>query len=986
MGERAAGEQVAGERVVGEGRSEAGELEEAWRRARGGRPTVVLVTGPAGAGKSALAAGAARRVTAEGGLVLFGGCDPARPTAYGPFVEAFDGLLAATPDDDRALATPGTRTALGRLLRARDTTSDPVLLAGGLAEVLGGLTTARPAMVVLADLQRAGAGACRLLEHLVRRAGHLGVLFVAIARDDLSPAHPLHGTAAALEHEGWLWRVPLAGADPETATRTATSGRLSPGRLPVHATSFVGREAECDQALAALRAGRLVTLVGTGGVGKTRLAVEIVRRSRLADHPDGVRFCDVAALGDPAGLVHHVAAAVGLATSRWGPAEARRELAAALGASRLLLVLDGCEHVRAAVAELAGELLDASTASPVLATSRAPLRTRDERVVAVAPLPVPTAVRLLVDRARAAGTTVAGDDPALAEIARRLDGLPLALELAAARLATLAPGDLAADLRRTFDLVGQAASGPLRQRTLQATVEWSWTLLGRPARRLLTALSVFRGGWTLDGARAVAPAVGVDPTEVPALLVELADQSMVRPESPYAAHGHDHPQSHDASSTYRMLGAVAAYAAERLAVSSDHRAVAEHHAIHVVAFAEQALAHRRGPAEPAWVRRVELGFDDLRAACRWSIDTDRPGHGLRLVAALAEDVMLRDRLEVGRWAEELAALPAVRNEPLRAVALGVAGTTAVAEDRLDDALRLGTAALDAERATGAPPCWLSRNVLALLAAVGRAGEASDELLGDVVLELDGIARAGEDPLVLAILLHQYVLAYAFAGQASKGVDAANELLALGREHPSPTIRAMGLLSHGLAVADGDPDLAAREYRAALDLATSARTTTLVQRAERALQELHARSSDNQATLGALRALLARRAPSDNLSEQIQTAVAMLDALVALGDLRSAATICGGLAHTPWQQGSTCQRADAAAARDLPPDHYHAARNAGAAMSSPELLAFAHRRAGELVRAGAHRGGPPAATPAASGAPSVRPARSVANEQDERPMS
>ena len=953
-------------------------LAEAWRRARAGACHVVLVTGPAGAGKSRLAADAARRASADGGLVLVAGAGREGAHPHGPVVAALDPLVAASADD---LVGPGTARA--RLSRAFPSLGGGAggALAGGAGgggavaeavdDVLAAATADRPVMVVLDDLHRAGPDDLRLLGHIAAGA-HRRLLVVAVARDGLAADHPLHEATRALAAAGRLRHLPLAAGGGAADARDGVArptpperalaptdpvgpepGLASPwgraGRLPEHTTSFVGREDEVAATQAALGAARLVTLVGAGGIGKTRLALEVARRARLADHPDGVRFCDAAAVPGADGLVEAVAAAVGWPAPRAG---ARRgELAASLRGARLLLVLDGCERVRPEVAALVDEALAAGPGVTVLATSRAPLRAAGERVVPVPPLPVPApgapdardapALRLLVDRARAAGATVAGDDPALAEVVRRLDGIPLAVELAAPRLAALPAGVLAAALDRPFAVLAGTTTGPARQRTLDATIDWSYRLLDADARRLFAALSVFRGGWALDGAAAVAPAVGVPPDRVPALVTSLAEQSLVRLGRAAGA------------ARYDMLAPMAAYAADRLAASGAGDAVADRHARYAVAVAERAVPHRRGRAEGVWVAAVDVELDNLRAAFRWSVDRGRPADALRLVVALTDDVVLRDRLEVGRWAVEAAGMPGAAGDPRRAAALGVASNAALAEDRLGDALRLALDALDAERRSGAPPGWVARNVLALLTAAGLTRGTAAGTLCAQLDELAEVAESSGDPLVGATLAYERVMAFAFAGTPEEGLGTAEALLARAVERGNPTILAMGLLAHGTAVARRHPGLAADRYRAALAAASSVGGTLLAQRARRALGEVGPRAAAaGAATLADLQAQARRFEASGNVSEQVQTVLSMLGPLAAAGDDGAVATLCGGLARTPWRRSAPYRRAVGAVAGRLAPDAYRAARRAGAAMSAPQLVTFAHARAERIVAAAA----------------------------------
>jgi hypothetical protein len=493
----------------------------------------------------------------------------------------------------------------------------------------------------------------------------------------------------------------------------------------------------------------------------------------------------------------------------------------------------------------------------------------------------------------------------------------------------MSAGALAARLDRRFELLTGPESGPARQRTLRATIDWSFDLLSAEARTLFGALSVFRGGWTLDTAELVTVAAGVRRDAVAPLIAELAEQSMIRVQLPA-----------EGAARYRMLETMRAYATAWLAETGRQGAVAERHAEHFIALAERAVPHRRGPLEPAWVSELAVEFDNLRAAYQWAVGCGRYADALRLVEALADDVMMRERLEIGRWAEGLGARPEVHREPGRAFALALASNTAMLEDRLDDALRLALDALEAERRTAAPPCWISRNTLALLSAAGSTQGRVDGAWHEHLDAIVAISRGAADPFPAAVADYERVLIYSLAGVPVMGADAAAALLEVGTERGNPSMMAMGLLAQGRTVADDDPARASRLYRDGLAAASSTHNTLLVQHALRAVEELNARSGDRTAALAALRAVAGRFERSGNVSEQLQTVITMLDSLVAVGAFVPAATICGALARTPWRQTATCRLVDRIVAEHLERDQYVAARRAGAVMPPADLVSYA----------------------------------------------
>ena len=413
--------------------------------------------------------------------------------------------------------------------------------------------------------------------------------------------------------------------------------------LPERLTSLVGREQELRDAAKLVEQQRLVTVVGPGGAGKTSLAVALAERL-VAGHPDGVWLVELAALRDPALLAEVVAVTLGLGEEAAGPGiplPAPAERLASFAADKaMLLVLDNCEHLVGACAELVGRLLQAGPRVRILATSREVLGVPGEVVWPIPPLAVPDpaeagdqaaapealvgydAVRLFVERATSADPGFvldAASGPAVAELCRRLDGLPLAIELAAARVRALPPVELAARLQDRFRLLaGGARTLDPRQQTLRATVDWSWELLKDPDRRLLRRLSVFSGGWTIAAAETVCAGDGLEPGDVLDGLFRLVDRSLV------VAAGGD-------PARFAMLETLRAYGVERLAEAGEAAAVAARHTAWCLALAEQAAVHRT--ARPG-LRRVEADYDNLRAALDRAVAAPDPDTALRLAAAL----------------------------------------------------------------------------------------------------------------------------------------------------------------------------------------------------------------------------------------------------------------------------------------------------------------------------------------------------------------
>ncbi len=452
----------------------------------------------------------------------------------------------------------------------------------------------------------------------------------------------------------------------------AAPGGLRSARLPVPPTAIVGRAAEAA-ALGELLADpdvRLVTLVGPGGIGKTRLALAVA--TELADRPegfDGVWFVDLAPVTDAEQVPVAVAAALGVRPE--GTAPLLDLLADRLQGRRVLLVLDNFEQVLGAAPGLA-TLLAACPEVTVLVTSRTVLRLRGEREVPLAPLAEAAGVELFVARAREVrpdfrltGPTAA----AVAELVRRLDGIPLALELAAAQLRMLTPAALLRRLGDRLDRSLDLAAGPVdlpgRQRTLRATVEWSHSLLGDDERALLARLSVFAGAWTLEGAEAVGaarPEAGKDGAgdlSVLDTLSSLVAQSLVSTDEQAA----DEPR-------FRMLDTVRAYARERLAERGEREATLRRLADYLCAFAVEAGPLLEGPDNRVWTARVDDELADLRSLTRWAVAADDAELAIKLTSPLFTYWWSRGLLsQQSEAAEQVAALPSASRLPPAAAAL-----------------------------------------------------------------------------------------------------------------------------------------------------------------------------------------------------------------------------------------------------------------------------------------------------------------------------
>ena len=455
-----------------------------------------------------------------------------------------------------------------------------------------------------------------------------------------------------------------APARPEAPQRRRTN-------LPAQLTSFVGRDEDLERVASRLLAeSRLVTLTGPGGAGKTRLAVEV--GARVADQvPDGVWFVPLAPVRDAGELPQAVLTAVG-PDGAWSadPFEAARlaamepldRLSEVLAARSLVLVLDNCEHVLDAVASLAGRVLADAPGARILATSREPLGLTGETLSPVPSLPLPPedatpsqaeespAVRLFADRAAAVRPGFSIDAVSagpVVRICRALDGIPLAIELAAARVRALTPQQVAERLDDRFALLSVGTRGTLpRHQTLRAIVDWSWDLLDDTERAILRRLSVFSGGATPDAAEQACTLGGTagNRATVVDVIASLVDKSLV------TAAGDGHVR-------YGLLETVRAYAADRLAESGEAGLAAAAHAEYFLDMAERAEPQLRSRDQLVWLNLLSAEHDNCSAALRYAVASGDAGAALRFVKSLAWFWILRDHdTEAGEWAAEVMRL------------------------------------------------------------------------------------------------------------------------------------------------------------------------------------------------------------------------------------------------------------------------------------------------------------------------------------------
>jgi non-specific serine/threonine protein kinase len=551
--------------------------------------------------------------------------------------------------------------------------------------------------------------------------------------------------------------------------------------LPEQLTSLVGRVREVADVQTLLEGARLVTLTGAGGVGKTRLALAVAAEL-VVQYADGVWLAELAALADPALVSQAVAGVLGLREEPNHPILAT--LIDHLKGKHLLLVLDNCEHLVGACADLASALLRACPGLRILATSREGLGVTGEQQYRVPSLSVPDlkhvpppqlvggyeAVRLFVARAQARRcdfVLAEANAQVVAAICARLDGIPLAIELAAVRVSSLPVEAIAERLDQRFRLLTGGPRDALpRQQTLRAALDWSHDLLTAPEQVLLRRLSVFAGGWTLAAAEAVCAGDGIEAWEILDLLDGLVNKSLVLLED-----GAEEAR-------YRLLETVRQYGWERLAASSEEAAVGDRHLAWCVTLAEEAASQLRGSEQGAWLARLEREHDNLRAALAWTRQQGVGELGLRLAGALWHFWRMRGYFSEGRdWLEAALADHDQGLSPQRATALHGAATLANVQSDYGRAAALHGEALALRRALGDV-----QGIAASLNGLGSVASSQSQYGQASVLfkEAETLWRALGDNRGVAISLVNLGKMASFQGEYERAVNLTEEALALAR--------------------------------------------------------------------------------------------------------------------------------------------------------------------------------------------------------------
>jgi predicted ATPase/Tfp pilus assembly protein PilF len=663
--------------------------------------------------------------------------------------------------------------------------------------------------------------------------------------------------------------------------------------LPAQISELIGRERELAELADLLSTHRLITITGSGGSGKTRLALELGWTP--PDPTADVWFVDLSAIREPEMVPGAIASRLGVTDDgKRGPVE---RLEAHLVGRNAVLILDNFEQILDAAPVIAG-LLAKAPRLRILATSRAPLRLRGEREYPLGPLALASAadplaaieqsaaVRLFVERARDAGATITVDlsnGHQLADICRRLDSLPLAIELAAARIRDLDLDAIGSGLDRCLEML---TDGPRdaadRQRTVRMTIDWSHELIEPAEAALFRRLSVFSGGCSAEAAESVC-GEGLDGS-VPALLAGLIAQSLlVR-----------HPATEGSDQRYSMLETIREYAAEQLEMSNDRGTTRKRHAGYFASLAERAEAESRGADAALWRHRIRTELENMRAAIGWAIEENAPEPGLRIAAALRSYLLEIGYVTEGReWLSRLLELPGPRGDRVQANALNAAGNLAWFQADFESARAHHTASLAIRREIGEPePIAASLSNLAVVSWQAGDYRGAQELLEDSLAKSREAGDAWGVAATLGNLADVAIFELNFEHAEALYQEALADFRTLGDVGSIPKV----LSNLGeLAIYRGDDDAAAAILAEARTLATEIEDNDQTNTIRINLGRVAARRGDFEQA----RKLLAESFEYSQATGEIVRVVECLERLGELvareGDQAAAARIWGSAA-------------------------------------------------------------------------------------------
>jgi predicted ATPase len=733
-----------------------------------------------------------------------------------------------------------------------------------------------------------------------------------------------------------------------------------PTNLPVELTSFVGRVTELAEVAKAMRERRLVTITGVGGVGKTRLALQIAAELAV-EHPDGAWLCELAGAQDGEALLEIVAVALGVAP-RAGLSRAE-SIIEQLRTKQLVLVLDNCEHLVDESAELAERILRDCAGVRLLATSREGLGIPGEQLWPLRSLPAPAAgastdellhadaVTLFSDRALSADPHFTIDDrtaPAVAEICRRLDGIPLAIELAAARTAAISPPEIAALLDERFRLLtGGRRRAVERHQTLRAAVDWSYSLLEPAERTVFERLGLFVGSFDESAARGVVADTELDRFAVLDALEELVAKSMLTTE--YVEDG----------TRYQLLETLRQFALDRLEASSDVDQLRRRHAVHYADLAAALGPQLRNEREVAARRRVFLELDNVRSAIGWALERAERADQLlavRMIAYFATLVSTARSTAFGDWAERAATAAEHAPDEIRFTALGAAAFAATTRGDIATAAALSEVAF----ARGVPDDAPEYSMTFISRAIVLMGTDSTAASDMIAAHVDRVAELG-DPYG-AVTMRAVIGMFSFlGGDVARGQREAARAAQGARALGNPTALTVALMGDAMVRWQDDPRTALVELEECLALVAAGASDVVYADALELRARVESGLGDVRGALETMRAGLAESISVGNRPSVLSSQWYLAEILgLARRDLEVAATLHGFTARGPLSSsfpaigGNEAQihdRAVAAAREELGPQRFDELTELGARMSYEAAVEYTTAALDELLTEG-----------------------------------
>ena len=740
-------------------------------------------------------------------------------------VEKHGGTIVKTTGDGIYAAFPNPGDGLGAVIEIQLGLLDPAATGGLSLAVRCGLHTGA---VHARDNDYFGSTINRTAR--IMGAAHGGQILVSLAVADL--IRDSLPTGVSLKDLG---TVRLKGLATPEAVFQIVHPKLyqnfpalreleaTPNNLPQQLTTFIGREREQAEIEEFLTTTRLLTLLGMGGLGKTRLSLQI-GASVMDGFPDGVWFVDLQTIRDPSLVAGETARVLGVREEAGRPL--MQTLSAHLKSRKLLIILDNCEQVVDASADLAGALLRSAPDVRILTTSRIALRVPGEQTYVVQPLPVPSrsagfealsaspAVQLFVERAKLHKPTFAlteREAPAVAELVSRLEGIPLALELAAARVRSLGIADINKRLQDRYKiLTGGDRTLQARQQTLRALVDWSYDLLQESEQILLSRLSTFAGGCDLTAAETIAGAEPLDPADVLDLLTSLVEKSLVNMEEG------------DDGARYRLLETIRDYGREKLTQREEQASVRAAHCDYFFVMAKAANRGAQGAEQAEWTRRVEAELDNIRAAIALALEGGVESIiAVKLAVALMWFWMLRGYSSEGRkYVKAALELPAVQaSDYIHGHALYVGASLAYSQSDNAEAQRMLERCLEIRRRDG-KPVEIAATLSTL--SVVRLGIGDSEGAREAGTEAVEIFRSLDDRINASIALFQLGQIHAYVGDNAQALELIGKCLAVARELQYPELESECQLMLGeLAFDGGNVDAAKPMIERALEIARDA---------------------------------------------------------------------------------------------------------------------------------------------------------------------